>query len=439
MPFPVRKATTALAVVAMVAGLTAFSTVAFGRGFEDPPPAPVPAAALDRISGADLGRTIGRLQERLRARPDDADSWSTLGLAHVEQARLTADPSHYPRAENALRRALRLRPAGDEQVRTGLAALAAARHDFPAALREADLALAVNPYGTRAHAVRVDALVELGRYDEAWAAVRRADSLRPGIPIFTRYAHVLELRGDPGRARQVLERAAESATDRTDVAYVAAQLGDLAWSRGDLAAAGRHHAAALRADPSSLAALDGRARVRAARGDAAGALADRTALAGRAPLPGYVAALGELHEAQGRPDRAREQYAVMDAWQALARTNGVGTDLETALLGADHGAKAAALQAARAEWSRRRSIHVADALAWALHVNGRDREALPYARQAARTGFRDARFLYHRGMIERSLGRTADARRSLTAALRLNPHFSPLDAPKARAALKELS
>jgi hypothetical protein len=41
-------------------------------------------------------------------------------------------------------------------------------------------------------------------------------------------------------------------------------------------------------------------------------------------------------------------------------------------------------------------------------------------------------------MIEKALGRTADARRDLTAALRLNPHFSALHAPLARAALAAL-
>jgi hypothetical protein len=76
---------------------------------------------------------------------------------------------------------------------------------------------------------------------------------------------------------------------------------------------------------------------------------------------------------------------VVGAWVRIARANGVTTDLETALFEADHGDRAAALRAARAERARRASVDVDDALAWALHVNGRDREALEQARQAART------------------------------------------------------
>jgi hypothetical protein len=41
-------------------------------------------------------------------------------------------------------------------------------------------------------------------------------------------------------------------------------------------------------------------------------------------------------------------------------------------------------------------------------------------------------------MIERALGLRAEARRSLTTALDLNPGFSPLLAPRARAALAAL-
>jgi tetratricopeptide (TPR) repeat protein len=427
-------------VVVLTGALTMAATVLLGKRFAGAPvAAPVSAAGLGQVSSGSLPSVIARLQEHLRTQPRDAAGWATLGLAYVEQARLTADSSYYPKAAGVLDRSLRVQPRDNEPALTGQAALAAARHDFAAALRLADQALAVNAYAPRPLAVRVDALVELGRLDDADAAVRHADQIKPGIPIFTRYAYVLQLRGHAPQAERVLARAAQSASTPGDVAYMSTQLGDLAWSRGDLAAAGRRYAAALRADPSYLLALDGRAKVSAARGDIAAAFRDRQALVGRAPLPGFSAALGELYESRGQGDRAREQYAVVSAWGRLARANGVATDLETAIVEADHGDRAAALRAARAEWSRRHSPLVADALAWALHQNGRDREALTYAKRAAATGYANAVFDYHRGMIEKALGRRADARRSLAAALRLNPHFSPLWSPRAKTALEALS
>ena len=400
--------------------------------------APVTAEAVGGLATATLPAAIAGLQGHLRAQPRDAAGWATLGVAYVEQARLSADPTYYPKAQGVLDRSLQLAPTDNDAALAGMGALAAARHDFAAALQFADRALTINPYGSRENAVRIDALVELGRYSEAMAAVRRADAAQPGIPIFTRVAYVLELQGRTAEAERVLERAMESATDPGDVAYVATQLGELAWSRGDLRTAWRDYQTALRADPAYLLALDGRARVLAARGDLAAAIRDRQSLVSRLPLPAYLTALGELYEAQGRKDQVRQQYDVVDTSIRIARANGVTTDLETALFAADHGDRATALRAARAERARRDSVQVDDALAWALHVNGRDREAIAQARQAARTGYRNAMFLYHRGMIERALGLRSEARRSLAAALDLNPYFSPLLAPRARAALADL-
>jgi tetratricopeptide (TPR) repeat protein len=436
-----RRALTIAVTGTLAIGLVLGAAVALGPSSSRQAaerPAPVDAAAVERLSTASLPAAIAGLQRHLREQPRDAGGWATLGVAYVEQARLSADPTYYPKAQGVLERSLRLAPTDNDAALAGQGALAAARHDFADALRLADRALAINPYGSRANAVRIDALVELGRYPEARAAARHADAAQPGIPISTRVAYLFELQGRTADAARVLQRAMQSATDPGDVAYVATQLAELAWNRGDLATAWRWYRAALRSDPGYLPALDGRARVLAARGDLAGATRERESLVSRLPLPAYLTALGELYQVQRRPELARQQYSVVDASIRIAQANGVTTDLETALFAADHGDPATALRAAGAERARRDSVQVDDALAWALHSGGRDREALEQARRAARTGYRNALFLYHRGMIERSLGLRAEARRSLAAALDLNPHFSPLLAPRARAALAAL-
>lgn len=389
-----------------------------------------PDATGNRLLASDLDRGVAALRARLRARPQDARSWAALGTAYVEQARLRGDPSRYAEAERALDRALALRPADDSAL-AGQAALAAARHDFGGALRYAERALAVNPYSEGALASRVDALVELGRYEKAARAVREADARRPGVPVFTRYAYVQELHGDVAGARRVLRRAATAARSPGDVSYVATALAQLAWRQGDYAASLRHCTAALRADPGNLPALEARGRARAARGETDAAIADLRTVVARRPLPGTLVALGELYDAQGEPARAREQYRLIDSWVRLARAHGVDPDLDTALAAADHGDRAVALRAARDEWKRRHTVHTADALAWALHVNGHDREALRYARRATSTGVREASFLYHRGAIESALS-PASGHAWLRAALDLNPGFSPRGAREAR-------
>ncbi|MER7575527.1 tetratricopeptide repeat protein [Streptomyces sp. NPDC126514] len=416
-----------LLAVALTAG-----AVAFGGG-QDAPERAVSAVSPVALRSGD----VEALQQHLRLQPRDFTGWAALGLAYVEQARTTGDASRYPQAERALKRSLAVEPGNDPAL-AGQAALAAARHDFPGALRYADRALSANPYNERALATRIDALVELGRYDDAARAADTADSRRPGVPVFTRYAYVHELRGDVRTARRVLEQALSSADAPPDVAYVATQLGQLAFQQGDYEEALLQFARALGADDSFLPALEGRARAQAAGGDPEAAVRGMEAVVERSPLPGPLVLLGELYEADGREERARDQYALLDAWSALARANGVNADLDTALAAADHGDPGTALRAARAEWDRRRTVQTADALAWALHRSGRDEEALPYARRATATGYRNAAFLHHRGMIERATGHERDARKHLSAALRLNPGFSPLGAREARAALKDL-
>nr|BBJ54839.1 hypothetical protein SAVMC3_74680 [Streptomyces avermitilis] len=421
--------------VALTAGAVVLGAVRDG-GTANAAAAPV-AVSPQLLASGDLDASITSLQAHLRAQPKDFGGWATLGLAYIEQARTKGDPSRYPQAQRALDRSLRLRPDNDPAL-AGRAALAAARHDFHGALTYADRALKQNPYSERALSSRIDALVELGRYDDASKAADVADQRRPGVPVFTRYAYVRELRGDVKTARRVLEQALSTATSRGDISYVASALGQLAWNQGEYKAALTYYARALAADDSYLPALEGRARAQAAQGDSAAAIRGMEQVVERFPLPQPLVELGELYEARGKkgnPQKARDQYALVDAWVALARANGVNADLDTALAAADHGDAKAALKAARAEWARRHTVHTADALAWALHVNGRDKDALPYARRATATGYHNASFLYHRGIIERAAGDAKDARASLKSALDLNPGFSPLGAREARTAL----
>lgn len=425
----------ALLAVAMTAG-----AIAIGAAKDSGATGVAASSAVspELLASGSLDASIASLQAHLRTQPKDFDGWATLGLAYVEQARTKGDPSRYPQAQAAFQRSLKISP-GNENALEGRAALAAARHEFAQALTYADQVLKENPYSERALCSRIDALVELGRYADASKAADLADARKPGVPVFTRYAYVHELRGDVTTARRVLEQALAAATSPGDISYVAATLGQLAWNQGDYKTALNDYGRALAADENYLPALEGRARTQAALGDRAEAIKGMELVVSRYPLPQPLVELGELYEsrgAEGDKAKADDQYALVDAWIALARANGVNADLDTALAAADHGDIKSALKAARAEWARRHTVHTADALAWALHVNGLDKEALPYARQATATNYHNASFIYHLGTIELATGHKADGRAHLAKALKLNPGFSPLGAAKARKALE---
>jgi tetratricopeptide (TPR) repeat protein len=397
--------------------------------------APTPVAVLDRSS---LSGAIQLAQVRLRRLPNDDQTWAQLGSAYVQQARITVDPSYYPKAEGALQRSLRLNPSGNVAAFIGEGSLANARHEFDQALVWGRKALAADPYSAGAYAVLNDALTQLGQYPAAEAAAQKMLDLRPGLSSFSRASYVFEENGQVAAARSSMQRALAESTDPADVAFCRYYLGELDFNNGDPKSALEQYRLGLQAQPTSDPLLAGTAKAEAALGRVADALRDYETVVNRVPQPEYVLEYGQLLASLGRSDQARAQYAVLASIQQLFRANGVVDDLTAAVFEADQGSPTSALEHARAEWRRRHSVLVADALAWALHRTGRDAEALPYAKLANGLGWRNATFAYHLGMIELGLGQRAAAHRDLTLALKINPHFSFTQAPKAVAALGSL-
>lgn len=387
---------------------------------------------------ADTGAALVALQQRLRQFPKDDGAWAALGFSYTQQARLTADPSYYGKADGAFAQSLALKPQGNAAALTGQATLAAARHDFARALTLTQAADKLNAYGAANLGVMADALSELGRYPESFATLQRMVNLKPGVPSYTRISYSYELRGDLAGATYALEQALDIAQSPADTAFALQYLGELAFNSGDLATARKHFADGLAKDPAYVPLLAGQARVEAASGNAAAAVRDWQEVTTRLPQPTYLIEYADLLTSLGRTAEATAQYAVVDATISLFKAQGANVDLELALYDADHGRSAAAVASAAAEIGRRQSIQVEDAYAWALHSAGRDAEALQHARKAQKLGMRNALFAYHRGVIELALGMKAQARVSLTSALRTNPYFSPLQAPRAKSALAGL-
>jgi len=433
---PRRAAVAAGLAVAMFAA----GAVGILRGSSSPDPVTLGRSGGSSIGplGSAPGLPVEALQRRLQAVPADWRSWAVLGLAYVQEARVTADPRFYPKAEGTLRRSLDLRPSENFEASIGHGALALARHRFGAALRWGERARSENPYAGNAYGIVGDAQLELGRYGPAFASLQRMVEVRPDVASYARASYVRELQGDVPGAEAAMRLALNAASTPDDRAFAAYHLGELAWNDGRPAEAARWYRTSTALAPGYSPPVAGLAKVAWAQGRTEDAIVLYRRVVRRAPLPEYAASLGDLYAETGRPALAARQYDLVRAEQRLFRDAGVNVDLELTLFDADHDRPRAALTAARAEWRRRHSIHVADALAWALYHNGRYAAASLYATRALRLGSRNALFHFHAGMIELARDHSAEARRELATAVDINPHFSILHSDVAVPTLRQL-
>jgi len=431
-------AVTVMAIAMLVAG-----AVVFVRGTDDAAGTAARHTASSALlvptpDAGSLEKAIASLQQRLREMPDDWRGFAQLGLAYVAQARVTADPSWYPKAEGVLKRSVLLHPDENVDGALGIGALDLARHDFASALRQGRRAASLDPYDADAFGVIGDALVELGRYRAAFDAIQTMVDTRPDLASYARVAYARELRGDVAGAQRAMRLAFDAAGTPADAAWSAYQLGELAFGSGEIAAARDWYTRGLDLDPSYALNLAGMAKVAWARGGDDLAIRRYKDVADRYPAPEVVIALADLYRATGHATLADQQEDVVHAMQELAAANGVNIDLELALYDADHGDPSGALSAARAEWARRHSIHVADAYAWALYANHEYGRASGFADRALALGTRNALFLFHAGMIRLELGDRDGARRDLARALAINPNFSIQHAAEAARTLARL-
>ncbi|WP_420450687.1 tetratricopeptide repeat protein [Ilumatobacter sp.] len=382
---------------------------------------------------------VEQLRTRLEVVPGDHVAWATLGLAYVQQARVVADPSLYPNAEGALQRSLEESPDDNFLAHAGLSALAAGRHEFVEARRQARLGLEINDFSAILWGALSDAQLQLGEYDAATRSVDRMLELAPAqTSSLSRASYLAELRGDRVLARSLMEQAFDAAGTPTDRAFALTVLGDLRFGSGDPGGALELYNQARDLAPSDATALAGKARAEAALGQIETALDHYRELVEQTPDPSHVVAYAELLESLGRIEEAEEQYAVVDAIQTLFEANGVEPDAAPVLFLADHGEPERALAAAEEAVADRPFLAMHDAHAWALHAVGRHDEALAASQRALELGTPDASFLYHSGRIRIALGDLDGGRADLERALEINPFFDPLDAPAAQAALAGL-
>ncbi len=400
------------------------------------------------IDGSDLASVppvedvIKFFQERIKANPEDALSYTLLAEQYARQARETGDASGYERAEAALKETLRAVP-NYGQANAALASVYYAQHDFIPALKLAQRVYEGNPRITDALVTIGDAQMALGNYPEAEAAYRQLNEQNATPPVLARLAAFEELKGNPQDALALMRRAAAGALQaggtKESVAWYVLRVGDMYFNMGQHKEAGRYYEAALRVFENYHLALAGLGKTSAAQGKYEEAIAYYQQAINIIPQPDYLAALGDLYSLTGQPEQAQIQYETVEYIGKLAEINQQIYNRQLANFYSDHDLHLKeALQLAMGELESRKDTYGYDAAAWAQYKNGNFEEAQTLMQQALALGTRDALLYYHAGMISLELGDRDQAREYLEEALSINPHFSILGAEEAQATLQLL-
>ncbi len=425
----------ALALGGLVGGVLAES-----RSAPKPDSSAAPSVLAEHVlTGAADGvtaATVDKLEEEVRVEPRDAAVLTQLGFAYQLRWRETADASYLPRSDLALRRAIRY-GSEDADAVLGLGSLALIRHRFREALRYGKRARTLLPGSARPYGVIGDALVELGRYDRAFAAFDRMVSIKPSLASYARVAYARELSGDLLGAASAMRLALEATGGQPEpTAWALVELSKLELSLGRISAAERDARSALRAFPGYPNARIQLAHVIVSRGRLAPAVENARRAAAAVPTAQAVSLVADLLERRGRTAEARRQRATVEVVERLLQANGVRVDLESAVYRADNGIRPRqTVELARKARADRPSIYGDDALGWALARAGRCEEALPHTTRALRLGTRDPLLYFHRGYAEGCAGDRAAMHDWYARALAVNTEFSVRWAPVARAAL----
>jgi tetratricopeptide (TPR) repeat protein len=279
--------------------------------------------------------------------------------------------------------------------------------------------------------------MEMGRYDEAFAATQQMIDLKPNLPSYSRASYAQWLRGDARAAKESVRLAIDSGNDGRDReprSWVIVQAAMLFWHAGDYAGAEAGFDHALAWNPEFPPALVGKGKVAMAKGDAKTAVDVLSRAFAQSPLVETAWLLGDAKAMAGDSAGARVAYDFVE-------NEGKKSDPRTlsAFLSARNEKPELALALAEKEHQVRQDVYTDDVLAWALYRNGRIAEAKDAIVRARRLGTNDARLAYHEGAIRIANGEIAEGSALVRKALSTCPKFDVAGAAEAQSVANKIA
>ena len=383
-------------------------------------------------------RSIAQAKRLIEKKPNDFEAYNALALALSRRARETSDVRYYDQAEQALKQSFNVSPDNFDGARIH-AWLLLGKHEFPAALEEAKKLNKRMPDDIMTYGFLADSNVELGNYKEAETAAQTMLDLRAGnLPALTRAAYLRELFGDIEGSLELMNMALQSTapSEVEDAAWILTQMAHLQLAVGKMAEAEKCLQNALKLFPHYHYALGQLAKVRIQQKQYEQAI---QLLQERYQAASHAENLFDLAEAlqlAGRSEQARQAFGEFEKKSLLETNRKDNSNRELVFYYADYKhAPAKALEIATKEFAWRHDVFTLDCYAWALHVNGQDKEARKHIESALSVGIRDSRLIRHAGEIALAAGDKTAAERYLRQSADLNT----AESLQARAVLAHLS
>jgi len=177
-------------------------------------------ALLDRpieLYGAEWDQVQSKYQEckmNMANDPNDFDDYIKLAEVFMHEARVTGEHGHYyPSALLVLNKVLEKEKKPTDIRFNALlykASVMLSQHEFHEAKALSLEAMKINKYNAQLYGTLVDALVELGEYDDAVMMADKMVSLRPDLRSYARISYLREIYGDMNGAIEAMTMAAEA-------------------------------------------------------------------------------------------------------------------------------------------------------------------------------------------------------------------------------------
>ena len=385
--------------------------------------------------------TVRHLRDEITKHPDEMKNYIELAQVYIQEARVSGKHHEYfPIADGIIAEVLRRQPDNFE-AHVLQAGMMMTRHDFTSAKETIDKAIAKNPYNSGAYGVLCDADVELGKYDEAVAAVDKMMNARPDLRSYARASYLRELNGDRSGAIEAMKLAADAgAFGQENREWALFNLGNIFLNSGKLDTAEFIFKGILEERPNYAFAMSGLAMVQAARKNYPQAVELLVKASQVLPEHIFIEQLADLYMAMGQKEEAAQlEKKALDAF-ALHEKDGWNVDREYAAFSLNHNINIpeSKTRAEKQYKLRPTNIDALDTYAWALYKSGSANDAIPYIEQAMRMKTINPNLHYHAGMIYAKAGNKEKAISELHFALAENQYLTPLTMQEAHTTLASL-